>query len=338
MPSEIYSEISNATLHARPTLHSTSPSCAANDVGSDDKKRTGDVCSATRLSGQRKRLVHHSCRTQKLIGAYEGFRSVVLHEGLKQPVWVCSESTYPKIAEHTCSEEDLSELLNRLRRTGFVIQKEPCIRFDWVVTPSKNCLVITNHHLLFDGWGKQQLLRDFMRLVEYPQHFLPEKLNRHWYEGWSQLDHPAAIQAYSNYLRPFETFAEITSHRGEKAESAVVSHDLPRQGLDALAKTWGFTPAEALNFTWACFAAEWTQEQHVQFGVVKQKWAAIEFAPIVWIGHSNASMPVHSRPRCIHFILGSSVQNARTQRGHFSLRQPIGSNLWQPALWLPDCF
>jgi len=223
---------------------------------------------AFQVHGQDWSVIHNALK--KLIGAYEGFRSVVLHEGLKQPVWVCSESTYPKIAEHTCSDEDLPELLNRIRRTGFDIQKEPCIRFDWVVMPSNSCLVITNHHLLFDGWGKQQLLRDFMRLVEYPQHFLPEKLNRHWYEGWSQLNHPAAIQAYSDYIRHFESFAEITSHGTGKAENAVWSSDIPRHKLDGLAKTWSLTPAETLNFTWACFAAEWTQEKNVQFGVVKQ--------------------------------------------------------------------
>ena len=213
-------------------------------------------------------IIHAALK--KLIGAYEGFRSVVLHEGLKQPVWVCSESTYPKIAEHTCSDQDLPELLNRIRRTGFVIQKEPCIRFDWVEMPSKTCLVITNHHLLFDGWGKQQLLRDFMRLVEHPQHFLPEKLNRHWYEGWSQLNHSEAIQAYSDYVRPFESFAEITAHRTDKSENDVVPCDIPRHALEGLAKTWSLTPAETVNFAWACFAAEWTQEKNVQFGVVKQ--------------------------------------------------------------------
>lgn len=206
----------------------------------------------------------------KLIGAYEGFRSVVLHEGLKQAVWVCSESTYPTIKTHTASDGTETELLQGIRQMGFVIQKEPCIRFDWIETTSRNILAITNHHLLFDGWGKQQLLRDFMRLVEHPQHFLPEKLNRQWYDGWSKLDHGAAIQAYSEYVQPFSSTADLTTHPSDVNENGVVTCDIPRLRLDKWARKWGLTPAEAMNFVWACFVSEWTQEPHVQFGVVKQ--------------------------------------------------------------------
>ncbi len=217
---------------------------------------------------------HHWIEVQaaltQLIGAYEGFRSVVLHEGLKQPVWVSNANTYPAVEQHTCGPGEWKALARRIRTRGFNLQKEPCIRFDWVEEGGKRFLCITNHHLLFDGWGKQALLRDFIGFLHHPQRQLPVKLNRHWYEAWTQLDHTSALVAYKRYVKSFDSFAELTKHSSPTGQHCTFSEQIPRTLLDGLSRDWGLTPAEALNFSWGCFISNYTQTPSVQFGVVKQ--------------------------------------------------------------------
>ena len=105
---------------------------------------------------------------EKLVQVYECFRSLLLFEGLKQPVWVCREETKPSFIRHEIEEKSLYGLIGEIRSAGFDFQKEPCLRFDWIVTSEKNLLCITNHHVLFDGWGKQLILSDFIRLLKFP--------------------------------------------------------------------------------------------------------------------------------------------------------------------------
>ena len=67
---------------------------------------------------------------KKLVDSYQLLRSIILYEGLKQAVWVCSETTYPSILKHRCDIENFNEFYNTFRKQGFSFDKEPCIRFD----------------------------------------------------------------------------------------------------------------------------------------------------------------------------------------------------------------
>ena len=76
---------------------------------------------------------------------------------------------------HLIAESEIQQRIDEIREIGFDFQKEPCLRFDWIKTSEKQYLCITNHHILFDGWGKQVILSDFIRILKFPNIFIAEK-------------------------------------------------------------------------------------------------------------------------------------------------------------------
>jgi non-ribosomal peptide synthetase component F/aryl carrier-like protein len=205
-----------------------------------------------------------------LIASYECLRSQVLYEGLKQPVWVTLRNGKPKIAARECSWEAVLLEKDRIRKQGFNLAQEPALRFDWFVTPQGSYLLLTNHHLLYDGWGRQQLLGDFIQLLYSPKLHIPKRSIKAWYEAWKTMDHGSALEAYRKYLIPLSSFAEFTEVVGGQLGTRELVTEIPINELKVHSSKMGLTQAEYINFTWCCFMARWTSNPDVQVGVVKQ--------------------------------------------------------------------
>jgi non-ribosomal peptide synthetase component F/surfactin synthase thioesterase subunit/acyl carrier protein len=215
-------------------------------------------------------LAEISTALDKLIDSYECFRSLILYEGLKQAVWVSKDEVKPIIKEHKLLGSDLTGLTQGIRIKGFNFQQEACIRFDWIETTDKNYLCITNHHILFDGWGKQLILSDFIRALKFPSSYLIEKQNKSWYDAWTKLDHEKAIGTYKNYLSHFEDFASISQISSLEKENLEYKTSITSENIKKTSKNLGLTGAELINFCWSIFVSIWTQNERIQFGVVKQ--------------------------------------------------------------------
>ena len=207
---------------------------------------------------------------EKLIQGYECFRSIILYEGLKQPVWVCKDDIKPSFIKHSKTTSELHQFIDSIRVKGFDFQSEPCLRFDWVETETKHYFCITNHHILYDGWGKQQILSDFVKLLKVPTTFLPEKLSKEWYEAWTRLDQKKALLEYKSYLLNFEDYASISQISTGENSSDSYTVKLPSVTIQNLSKELSLTGAEVVNFCWSIFSAVWTQNGRVQYAVVKQ--------------------------------------------------------------------
>jgi non-ribosomal peptide synthetase component F/thioesterase domain-containing protein/acyl carrier protein len=207
---------------------------------------------------------------EKLIQGYECFRSIILYEGLKQPVWVCKDDIKPFFIKHSKTISELHQFIDSIRVKGFDFQSEPCLRFDWIETENKFYLCITNHHILYDGWGKQQILSDFVKLLKVPSTFLPEKLSKEWYEAWTRLDQKKALLEYKSYLLNFEDYASISQIATGENRSHSYTVQLPSITIQNLSKELSLTGAEVVNFCWSIFSAVWTQNGRVQYAVVKQ--------------------------------------------------------------------
>lgn len=206
----------------------------------------------------------------KLIDSYECFRSIILYEGLKQPVWVSKDDVRPLFNLHKIKSTDLFEFIDGIRTKGFNFQQEACIRFDWIESEEKKYFCITNHHILYDGWGKQVILSDFISALKFPNSYLIEKQNKSWYEAWSKLDHIKALDIYKNYLTHFDDFASITQISSLKQENLEYKTNVSIETIQRASKNLGLTGAELINFCWSIFGSIWTQNERVQFGVVKQ--------------------------------------------------------------------
>jgi fengycin family lipopeptide synthetase D len=205
-----------------------------------------------------------------LVDTYECLRAHILHEGLKQAVWVSLKHSKPQINAYQCTESAIKQHILSIRNKGFDLQKEPGLRFDWFETPTKSFLLITNHHILFDGWGRQKLLTDFIQLLSSPNLFLPQRTIKAWYDGWKGLNHEMAQAAYRSYVLPFESVAQLTEISSGLEELSEYSTTISLALVRDFAQSLGLTQAEYINFTWSCFIAGWTNNPTVQFGVVKQ--------------------------------------------------------------------
>lgn len=204
----------------------------------------------------------------KLYQSYECLRSIVLYKGLKQPVWAILKKVRPHFQCHF-NEVDWN-LLAKKRIEGFILEKEPPIQIDWLEVQSKRYLIITYHHILWDGWGRQKILKDFLNYLKFPQAPVYLKSYTIWYETWKKLDHVSAYHAYKKYLTNFKEYAKL-SLLGSGQSQNVTYKTLQSQSLiTQLSKQLELTSAEFILFAWACFIAKWTNQNHVQFGVVKQ--------------------------------------------------------------------
>jgi len=207
---------------------------------------------------------------EKLFESYECFRAHLLHEGLKQPVWVTFKTLAPKVTHTCCTEEEIGGQRLKIREKGFDLHAEPAVRFDWFETGEKTFLLLTNHHILFDGWGRQQLLNDFIQILQFPEIWLPTRAVKSWYEGWKNLDHLQAKAAYQAYLLEMDTIAQFTSHGDSFAASCTHVNELSLHTIQSFAPSIGLTQAELIQFSWCCFMAVWTSQSNIQMGVVKQ--------------------------------------------------------------------
>ncbi|MEU9166475.1 amino acid adenylation domain-containing protein [Streptomyces sp. NPDC048420] len=125
----------------------------------------------------------------------------------------------PADVELPWAEQDLSGLEDADRESawGRVLDEERARRFDlarppllryllvrW--TPDRYRLVITNHHILLDGWSKQLLVREFTALYagEHPTALPPTPPYRD-YLGWlTRQDRAAAESAWQQALEGAE--------------------------------------------------------------------------------------------------------------------------------------
>ena len=239
----------------------------------------------------------------KLIDEYECFRSVILYEGLQQPVFVSAKKIFPKIDHQLIKLTDLDKLKLKLRKTSFDFQKEPCIRFDWFDCEEENVLCITNHHILFDGWGKQKLLLDFIQFLENPEKTINIKYNKNWHDAYKKLDQEFAIAQYEKYLLKIEDYAELTQHSIESKRQLTVEDEIDSDKFVHNAKSLGLTLSEYFNFVWSFFISRYTGDENIQYGVVKQNGLietvkngfglGIQTLPFQWKLNSNKTPQQH---------------------------------------------
>jgi non-ribosomal peptide synthetase component F/NRPS condensation-like uncharacterized protein/surfactin synthase thioesterase subunit len=206
----------------------------------------------------------------KIVQGYECLRSIILYEGLKQPVWVSLKNMKPRFRFHQMYENELDDFCLALLSKGFVLDKEAAMRLDWIVAASKTYLLFTYHHILFDGWGRQKILSELLFALRYPQAPIQPKLNKNWYEAWKKLNHAVAIDAYKNYLLNFDQIAGLSAHGNGQRENCSLTQFVEEAAIAEAAKVMGLTQAEYLLFAWACFIAKWSNRENVQLGQVKQ--------------------------------------------------------------------
>jgi amino acid adenylation domain-containing protein/non-ribosomal peptide synthase protein (TIGR01720 family) len=219
---------------------------------------------------------------QALLRRHANLRAGFEHEGLSQPVQIIAREValvWEKIDLSSLATEAreprLRQLLAEDRLRRFDLARPPLLRFMLIrFADDRHQLVLTNHHILMDGWSMPILTQELLAL--YARNGNPATLRSvtpyREYLAWLMAqDREAARSAWRAELAGLE---EATRLRPEaKPGSAAPQHislDLAptlTQALTATARAHGLTLNTIIQGAWGLLLGRLTGRDDVVFGI-----------------------------------------------------------------------
>nr|WP_218024294.1 non-ribosomal peptide synthetase [Nocardia speluncae] len=219
---------------------------------------------------------------QALVDRYENLRTVFVTDRAGNSVQVVLDEVPVDWTEHdrsaTGTADDLVEA-DRLRR--FDLTEPRQIRFTLIKTGSDTWqFVVSNHHIVLDGWSMPLLMRDLLGLyaLHADRNALPAARSyRHFLDWVGRQDHEASLAAWSSALagvneptlltRP-DSVGGASTHEIEtlSGEYAFELDAAATARIAALAAELGITANTVLQVAWAILLGRITSRDDVVFG------------------------------------------------------------------------
>ncbi|RDI54606.1 non-ribosomal peptide synthetase [Nocardia mexicana] len=227
---------------------------------------------------------HLRAAAQALVDRHENLRVAFVEtaDGPRQIVVGAAEIPWSdidltEIADPSERERELERAIIVDASTRFDTTRPPLLRFALIRTGTQACtLLMTNHHLVLDGWSTPLLVREllagYLGLVSGRPAELPAPPSYRAFLAWlAEQDDAASLAAWTEALsgvdsptRAVPSLAGITS-----TESATVTVDLTRDAVARLESTTrdaGATVNTAVQAAWALLLAMLTGRGDVVFG------------------------------------------------------------------------
>ncbi|MEQ1572601.1 MAG: amino acid adenylation domain-containing protein, partial [Vicinamibacterales bacterium] len=231
--------------------------------------------------------------------------------------------------EHDLSALDANERSRRAaeieaddRRTRFAFDQAPLIRASLVrLAPHSHCLLLTQHHLVGDGWSGTILLHDLLALYrrQGDHDTLPRQPVFADYLAWLQRqDKDAARAAWQGYLAGIEAPTKIAPSMANDAPvvqaqyDARLSPELTAQ-LETRARQHGLTLATLLQGAWAVLLARLTNQTDVVHGTVSSGRQALVPGIERMLGLLITTTPVRARLEPTESVLAFLARLQREQ-------------------------
>jgi len=164
-----------------------------------------------------------------------------------------------------------------LRTTRFAIDKPPLIRFTVLkLGQQQHRLLVTNHHLVLDGWSTPILLRELFTLYNDfgSKNTLAPVSGYGDYLAWLQAQHkPQAHAAWQAYLAGLDAPSLIAPDRSSQATIQAPHHwrysfpETLSQGMNDFARNHGITLNTLFQGAWALLLSRLTGQRDVTFGI-----------------------------------------------------------------------
>jgi hypothetical protein len=174
----------------------------------------------------------------------------------------------------TAQQDELSRLLTQDRGHRVDPAVPPLLRVLLVrLAPDQHILVLTVHHILWDGWSMSRALDDLFRLYQADGVALPPPVPFRDYLAWiTAQDHDAARQAWTRHLAGLDQPTLVAPSVSASAEPALderldilLSEQLTAT-MTAAARGLGLTLGTVTQGAWALLLAMLTGQQDVVFG------------------------------------------------------------------------
>ncbi|MDX3658022.1 amino acid adenylation domain-containing protein [Streptomyces sp. ID05-26A] len=171
--------------------------------------------------------------------------------------------------EADCADpEALRRLLEADRTAPFDLGRPPLVRFTLARTATGPVLVISAHHLLWDGWSAPVLVRELLTL--YSGGELPPVRPFRDHLSWlSKQDTEAASRAWAEALAGLDGPTLVASDAAPTGLPSFVDTELPAATTAALTRTArdrGLTVNSVVQAAWALVLGEQTGREDVVFG------------------------------------------------------------------------
>ncbi len=218
---------------------------------------------------------------QALLERHPNLRAAFVPQADGDPVQVVPETVsvpWQHLDLSTVSEaerdERFEQFLARDRDAHFDLGTPPLLRLALgTFGPDRAELVLTTHHVLFDGWSMPLLLRDLLRLyASRGDHAgLPQTRGYGEFLSWlARRDQAESARAWAAELDGVTEPTLLAPRGGESHDSAGVGHREVRfddmHGLSRRAARLGVTLNTLVQGTWAVLLATLTGREDVVFG------------------------------------------------------------------------
>ncbi|MFF0546079.1 amino acid adenylation domain-containing protein [Nocardia thailandica] len=218
---------------------------------------------------------------QALVDRHDNLRVAFVEtdDGPRQLVTAAAEIPWTDLDLTGAADDDRARELDRVIEldalTRFDLTRPPLLRFTLVRTGADSFrLIMTNHHLVLDGWSTPLLVRELLTLYVTggDPAVLPQARSYRGFLSWLDgQDEQASVDAWRHALagvdtptRAVPTLAGIAS-----TETAMLSEELPPDTvavLEAAAREAGATVNTLVQAAWAMLLAMLTGRTDVVFG------------------------------------------------------------------------
>ncbi|MEZ7154951.1 amino acid adenylation domain-containing protein [Streptomyces sp. MAD19A] len=218
-----------------------------------------------------------------LLARHPNLRAIFRHEGLSRPAQVVlrevpldwTETDLGDLREEE-REREASRILAADRARRFDVAKPPLVRFNLIrFGPGRHRFVLTNHHILWDGWSRPVLLRDLFTLYLNGGDFsvLPKIRPYRDYLGWlAGRDRAAAELAWQEALAGLDgpTLVAPGAERSQELPGQLafgLSKELSER-LSEQARRMGVTVNSVVQGAWGLVLSRQLNRDDVVFGII----------------------------------------------------------------------
>ncbi|SFL37484.1 lichenysin synthetase C [Gracilibacillus orientalis] len=223
---------------------------------------------------------------ESVVRSNEILRSVFRWEKLSQPVCVVLKDAVVPIIHYDFTQLDkeislaeLEKLKQQDRMKKIDISSEP-FRIHLIKLSSNEFeVVLSHHHILFDGWSSGIILKEFIEFYNNLSKNKEISLNKkgkfsEFIEVCNKVDETQAQTYWKSYLKGFESATELPTYRKNKGNAsknniASLNRLLPielESKLRAFTRTNKFTIATVMYTAWSLLLHKYSSSKDILFG------------------------------------------------------------------------
>ncbi|GAA3667196.1 hypothetical protein GCM10022267_62060 [Lentzea roselyniae] len=276
---------------------------------------------------------------QALLDRHANLRVALVHEDVDEPVQVVLRDVELPWAEHELTTTELAEFLERDRTTRFTLDEPPLLRMTLVELAERDFrLVISNHHVLLDGWSLPLLVRELLELYRGATPPAPRPYRD--YLAWlAAQDRDTSVTAWLDAIGDVEGPTLLAPAAPKvPVRPGKVRLELPEDltaRIYARAREHSLTVNTVVQGLWGLLLAQATNRKDVVFGATVSGRPADLPGVDSMIGLFINTVPVRVRTRGTVLDVLRSVQD---EQGALMEHQHIGLTEVQRAVGQGDLF